>query len=242
MKKKVWMLLLFVGIMFITSNVFAYNKCPNSNLDYVGCGSGSNMVTGIPAFVPRLTSFAITLMHVLIPVILIVTATIEMFKSIISGNPDNVAKCRKRVISKYIGALLAFFIISFITNIVKLIARGNEKSVAAACFNCYLNNKCTNDETVCKGVGGAADSSKGSGSGSSGSSEAKEKCLVLINETKSNDTKKQLLEYLLGDKYDYYVNTSMCETKEKRSELKAKLIEIIGEEEFKKNYSIYFVD
>ena len=154
-KKKILVLLIiFVAILFVASPVLAY-KCSGakSNLDYVSCGRGSSMVTGIPSFVPKLISFAVMLMRILIPVVLIITATIEMFKSIISGNPDNIAKCRKRVISKYVGALLAFFIISFVTNIVKLIARSNEKSTVAACFNCYLNNKCEDSEAACGGVG-----------------------------------------------------------------------------------------
>lgn len=154
-KKKILVLLMiFVAIVLVASPVLAY-KCggAKSNLDYVSCGRGNSMVTGIPSFIPRLISFAVMLMRILIPVVLIVTATIEMFKSIISGNPDNIAKCRKRVISKYIGALLAFFIISFVTNIVKLIARSNEKSTVAACFNCYLNNKCEDSEAACGGVG-----------------------------------------------------------------------------------------
>ena len=176
-KKKILMILLFLFVLTITTDVLA--KCPGTNLDYVGCGSGSNMVTGIPAFVPRLIAFGVNLMRIIIPLVLIITGTIEMFKSIISGNPDNIAKCRKRVISKYIGALLAFFIISFTTNIVKLIARGNEKSTAAKCFNCYLNNKCITqdvDPSVCKGVGGLEDDDNSKSGGSGGSDTKTKKC------------------------------------------------------------------
>ena len=166
MKKKSLILsIIFIAIITITTNVFAADTCPGTNLEYLGCGAGKNMVTGIPAIIPRLTSFAVTIMRVIIPIVVIITATIEMFKSIISGNPDNIAKCRKRVINKYIGALLAFFIISFTTNIVKLIARGNDKAVAAKCFDCYLNNHCitpSQNPAVCKGVGGVEDSSSSS--------------------------------------------------------------------------------
>ena len=156
-KRTIILAILFVALMSISTTVLAFKCDGDSNLDYVACGSGSHMVTGIPAFVPRLISIAIALMRVIIPVALIITGTIEMFKSIISGNPDNIAKCRKRVINKYVGALLAFFIISFVTNIIKLISRSNEKSTVASCFNCYLNNKCIDSEKACRNVGKTKD-------------------------------------------------------------------------------------
>ena len=152
MKKKINLALLFSICLLVTNSVLAYT-CPNG-LEYVGCGSGSNAVTGIPVAVPQLISFSITLMKVIIPVALIITGTIEMFKSIIAGNPDNIPKGKKKIINKFVAALLAFFVISFTTNIVKLIARSNEKSTIASCLSCYLNNKCTNDESVCKDTAG----------------------------------------------------------------------------------------
>lgn len=150
MKKKINIALIFLICLMVTNTVLAY-KCPN-NLDYVGCGSGTNAVTGIPAIIPRLVSFAVALMKVIIPVAIIISGTIEMFKSIISGNPDNIPKGKKRIINKFVGALLAFFIISFTTNIVKLIARRNEKLTIASCLSCYLNNNCVDDISVCTGV------------------------------------------------------------------------------------------
>ena len=149
-KKNLLLIFVFVLTLLVFNDVFAF-KCDNGQ-DYVACGYGVNAVTGIPAFVPRLTAFAIALMRVLIPVILIITGTIEMFKSIISGNQDNIPKGKKKIIGKFVGALLAFFVISFVTNIVKLIARGDEKNVAKACFNCFLNNKCTDSEFACQGT------------------------------------------------------------------------------------------
>ncbi len=146
-KKKIILVFIFVLTLLLVDNVFAY-ECSNGR-EYVACGSGTNAVTGIPTFFPRLISFAIALMRILIPVVLIITGTIEMFKSIISGNQDNIAKGKKKIIGKYIGALLAFFIISFTTNIVKLIARGDEKNTAKSCFNCFLNNKCINTSLAC---------------------------------------------------------------------------------------------
>ena len=152
-KKNLILIFVFVLTLLVFNDVFAF-QCENGQ-DYVACGTGVNAVTGIPTFVPRLISFAIALMRVLIPVILIITGTIEMFKSIISGNQDNIAKGKKKIIGKFVGALLAFFVISFVTNIVKLIARGDEKSVAKACFNCFLNNRCNDTNFACQGTADA---------------------------------------------------------------------------------------
>lgn len=152
-KKSLILIFVFVLTLLVFNDVFAF-QCENGQ-DYVACGTGVNAVTGIPTFVPRLVAFAIALMRVLIPVVLIITGTIEMFKSIISGNQDNIAKGKKKIIGKFVGALLAFFIISFVTNIVKLIARGDEKNVAKACFNCFLNNKCNDTAFACQGTADA---------------------------------------------------------------------------------------
>lgn len=139
MKKKIVYLLILLTI-FISENAYAAET-----LEYVKCGYGTDASTGIPAFIPYATSLIVTLLQILIPIILIVTGMIEMTKATSSGNPDNVAKGKTKLIKKFIAALFAFLMISFTTNIIKLVANKTERGTFVACMSCYLNNDCQKD-------------------------------------------------------------------------------------------------
>ena len=134
MKKKFNYLLIFMISILLIDNAYA--------LEYVSCGYGSDIVDGIPAFVPRLTSLFVTLLQILIPLVLIITGMIEMTKTVSAGNPDNVAKGKTKLIKKFLAASFAFLIISFTTNILKLVATKTERGSFIACMSCYLNNDC----------------------------------------------------------------------------------------------------
>lgn len=142
-KKYLSFAILFLGVLLITNNVLAY-EC-SEQLKYVSCGTGANAVKGIPVIIPQSISFIVTLLKIAIPVVLIISGTIDMFKAIYSGNSETINKNKTKLVKKFVGALMAFLIITMTTNVVKLIAESNEKSTFASCMSCYLNNKCQSD-------------------------------------------------------------------------------------------------
>ncbi len=166
MKKKLLILLLIFGMIMISQPVLAdectysdektcvdngcyWNTTRNSDgsitsacsnkLQYVSCGSA----TGIPAFVPRLTSFAVTLIKYVVPIVLIIMSMIALTKAVMSGSADEANKVKGKIINKFIAAALVFLVISITQFIVLKAANNTEHTDIRACFNCLLNNNCT---------------------------------------------------------------------------------------------------
>lgn len=148
-KKKLLLIALFVFVLCICQNVSA-TECVSGSLEYVSCGSGANKVTGIPKIVPELTALFITILQIIVPIVLIIIGMIDMTKAISTGASDAIAKNKTKLIKKFIAAVIAFMVITITTNVIKIIAEGDEKSTFVACMSCYLNNKCDNDCTSYK--------------------------------------------------------------------------------------------
>ena len=145
MKKKITKLsLLFLTLILAFNNVYA-KECVEGEREYVYCGSGADKVTGIPKSIPEITSFIVTFLQIIIPVILIIMGMIEMVKAIVDGNPDNISKSKGKLIKKFIAAIIAFFVVTLSTTAIELIAFNNEKSTFVSCMDCYLNNNCVRD-------------------------------------------------------------------------------------------------
>jgi len=145
MKKKYGKLtLLFLTLILTFNNVYA-KECVVGEREYVYCGSGADKVSGIPKIIPEITSFIVTFLQIIIPVVLIIMGMIEMVKAIVAGNPDNVAKSKGKLIKKFIAAIIAFFVVTLSTTAIELIAFNNEKSTFVSCMDCYLNNNCVRD-------------------------------------------------------------------------------------------------
>ena len=142
--KVLLLILLFVAVLFVSNNAFAA-ECIKGEREYVSCGTGANKATGIPAFLPPITSFLVALLQVAIPVVLIIAGILEMIKAIVAGNPDQVSKSKNKLIKKFVAALIAFFVITLLTTVVKMTAESNEKATFVACMSCFLNNDCNND-------------------------------------------------------------------------------------------------
>ena len=87
MKKR--MTKLFVGLLI--SIVPVTNICAKIKMDKVSCGN----ITGIPAKIPELVSFAITLIQIAVPVILVVMGSVDLFKGITAQKEDEIKKGQK---------------------------------------------------------------------------------------------------------------------------------------------------
>ena len=91
----------------------------------------------------RLLGILILIIKIVVPIILIVSSSMEMFKIIVSKNPNNIKPTAVLFLKKFIAALLVFFAPYIIYSTIDLLIKRNDKQY-------YKCNKClffpTNDE------------------------------------------------------------------------------------------------
>ena len=130
-----------------------YEFCSPTGLSYLSCGSKDSIAYDIPVMVPRLTSYAITALKTITPVILIIIGMFQLIKAISSQNEDEMKKARSALIKKLIAAAMIFFLVAIVQFIVKQVADKSEQSSTEACFDCFINNNCSNAMYYTDGYG-----------------------------------------------------------------------------------------
>lgn len=103
----------------------------------VSCGN----ITGIPAKIPELTSFAMTVVQVAVPVILVVLGTIDLLKGITSSKEEEIKKGQQTFIKRLILAAMIFFVVVIAKFFISLIA-DTDKANIVECIDCFVSNNC----------------------------------------------------------------------------------------------------
>lgn len=130
-----------------------YEFCSPNGLAYLSCGSEDSIAYDIPVMIPRLASYAITALKTITPVILIIIGMFQLIKAITSQNEDEMKKARSSLIKKLIAAVMIFFLVAIVQFVVKQVADDAEQSSTEACFDCFINNNCTNAMYYTDGYG-----------------------------------------------------------------------------------------
>ena len=105
----------------------------------VSCGN----LKKIPDYIPFITSLTITILTIISMGMLVIMGTIDLFKGVNSGNPDEMKKCQKAFFNRLGSAVLLFFIVALTKLLVGLVnstAAGGSGIVE--CISCFINNKC----------------------------------------------------------------------------------------------------
>ena len=105
----------------------------------VYCGN----ITGIPSKFPELTSYAINIIQVAVPIILIILGSIDLFKGITAGKEDEIKKGQQVLIKRLITAALIFFVVVIVKFFVSLIANSTSAANIVDCIDCFINNDCS---------------------------------------------------------------------------------------------------
>ena len=107
----------------------------------VSCGSGQGMVTGIPKKIPELTSFAITVVQVAVPVILVIMGAIDLFKGITAQKEDEMKKGQQMFIKRLAVGAIIFLIVIVVKFIISIVADTNQANIVD-CIDCFVSNAC----------------------------------------------------------------------------------------------------
>ena len=127
MKKKIFGVIIFAIMFLPIISVSAVTK--------VSCGN----VTGIPEKIPELTSFAITVIQIAIPIVLVVMGSLDLFKGLSAQKEDEIKKGQQMFIKRLIYAAIIFFVIVVAKLLISVVADSTTSNNIAECIDCFLS-------------------------------------------------------------------------------------------------------
>lgn len=130
MKKKLSMIILFIVTILPVMTV-------NASTKYT-CGGIDN----IPAKIPQLTSMAVTIIQIAVPILLVVLGSLDLMKSVAAQKEDEIKKGQKVFIRRLAVAAVIFFVIAIVKLLVSLVADSSDVNNITECMDCFLSNDC----------------------------------------------------------------------------------------------------
>ena len=127
MKKKIFGIIIFAIMFLPIISVSAVTK--------VSCGN----VTGIPEKIPELTSFAITVIQIAIPIVLVVMGSLDLFKGLSAQKEDEIKKGQQMFIKRLIYAAIIFFVVVIAKLLISVVADSTTSNNIAECIDCFLS-------------------------------------------------------------------------------------------------------
>jgi len=103
----------------------------------VSCGN----IEDIPKKIPELTSYAITIIQIAVPVILVIMGSIDLFKGITAQKEDEIKKGQQIFIKRLIVASLIFFIVVVVKLLISVIDNSSGDNIID-CIDCFISNDC----------------------------------------------------------------------------------------------------
>ena len=133
MKKK----RLFIFVMIISLLAFVPFIDVLAATTKVSCGN----VTEIPKKIPELTSWAMRIIQIAVPIIFVVIGSLDLFKGITAQKEDEIKKGQQAFIKRLIVAVLIFFVVVITKFIISVVAKGSDTNIIE-CMDCFLSGSC----------------------------------------------------------------------------------------------------
>lgn len=125
MKKKI---LLFVLMFLPIMSVSATSK--------VSCGN----ITNIPEKIPELTHFAVVLIQIAVPIVLVIMGSLDLFKGITAQKEEEIKKGQAMFIKRLVYAAIIFFVIIIVKFLISIVANATDSDNISDCIDCFLND------------------------------------------------------------------------------------------------------
>ena len=133
MRKKIFYVIALIILFMPFISVIAAPK--------VSCGN----VTDIPRKIPELTSLAITMIQIAVPVILVVMGSMDLFKGVTAQKEDEIKKGQQMFIKRLIVAAVIFFVVVIAKFAISIVAESSSANIIE-CIDCFTNSKsCKNN-------------------------------------------------------------------------------------------------
>lgn len=109
--------------------------CSIDGLLYLKCGD----IYGFPEIVPKISSYFVTLLKTVAPIVLIIVSVISLVKAISAGKEEDIKKAQTTLVKKIIIGGIIFFVVTIVQFIMLKVADSSEKDNLSKCLSCFLN-------------------------------------------------------------------------------------------------------
>ena len=123
------------------SDIINGQKYDNYSSGTTSCGDG--LIQNIPTIVPSLVSSAYTTIQILVPVVLVIIGSIDLFKGITAQKEEDIKKGQTIFIKRLISGVLIFFVFVIVKLLVSAVA--DNSTGLLDCAECFINNDCGSD-------------------------------------------------------------------------------------------------
>lgn len=107
----------------------------------VSCGG---IISGMNAKIPQLTSLAVKLIKVGVPVLLIIFGMLDLGKAVVAQKEDEIKNSQRLFLKRILSAALVFFVIFIVQLVFSMVADGEgEDKGVWDCVDCFINNNCS---------------------------------------------------------------------------------------------------
>lgn len=131
MKKKIFMLILILVVIFCAPSVLAVN--------ITGCSSVLPDAQ-IDVKIANTVHLIITIIKIAVPIVLVIFGMIDLLKAITAQKEDEIKKSQQIFVKRLIAAGLVFFVIAIVQLLISFASNGDkDKQSIADCVNCFLN-------------------------------------------------------------------------------------------------------
>lgn len=141
--------LLALSPVFMINNVYATDDDDERNADfmysdyYKYCGGDDSekaLIKNIPSIVPTITSGIYNAVLVIVPLILVIMGSIDLFRASISQNEDEIRKGKINFMKRLIIGIITFLIVLLTKFFVSAMSKDQARIIN--CVDCFINNTC----------------------------------------------------------------------------------------------------
>lgn len=105
---------------------------------YVKCGT---MIPRMAIIIPKLTSTAVDILKIAVPVLLIIFGMLDLMKGVIAQKEDEIKKAQGLFVKRLISAAIVFLVFIIVEVVFNLIAGSTEDNSDNIwkCVDCFIN-------------------------------------------------------------------------------------------------------
>lgn len=108
------------------------------NIPSTTCGGSIEL----PLALATITSNAVNLGKVVVPIILIITGMIDFFKATAASDADATSKAGKKLTRRIVAAIAAMLIVTLVQFIFSNFGTATGKTSVTSCIDCFINGNC----------------------------------------------------------------------------------------------------
>lgn len=114
-------------------------------LNILSCATA--LGTSVDAILPAITSTAVTVIQIVIPVILIVLGMVDFSKAVITSDEKEQKAAQGRFIKRVVYAIVIFLLVAIVKLVFGVIGKSaDDSNKFTACIDCFVSNTNCNNE------------------------------------------------------------------------------------------------